>query len=152
MSTTWLHRKERLGILLGSGGDEIEEGLALDRLLHGQSVIGKTAKTVAVEAVRFTHKDFSVVGTLEYGQYSVIDVVKCTLDGSVHVRKSIEKKFAYKTRDTSTGKRYSSSRSRNGLCVDSPSLLCLSDGHASESGHELCRRWNPLGCTGIQST
>ncbi|EGN94476.1 hypothetical protein SERLA73DRAFT_188399 [Serpula lacrymans var. lacrymans S7.3] len=42
MSLSWLKRKARLGSLLSSSGDEDEEGLALDRILHGQSVIGKT--------------------------------------------------------------------------------------------------------------
>jgi hypothetical protein len=40
--TSWLKRKARLGTLLQSNGDEDEDGLALDRILHGQSVIAKT--------------------------------------------------------------------------------------------------------------
>ncbi|VDB89782.1 unnamed protein product [Peniophora sp. CBMAI 1063] len=102
MSTakSWLSRKKRLSTLLGSAaGDETEEGLALDRLLHGQAVIGKTSKTSEVETIRFGQSDLTLVGALEYGQYSVIDVVKCNLDSKVYVRKSIEKRFAYKTRD-----------------------------------------------------
>ncbi|KAH7919938.1 hypothetical protein BV22DRAFT_1022106 [Leucogyrophana mollusca] len=42
MSLLWSTRKTRLDALLNSNGDEDEEGLALDRILHGQSVIGKT--------------------------------------------------------------------------------------------------------------
>src|SRR6267142_3155229 len=42
MFTSWLKRKARLGALLQSSGDEDEDGLALDRILHGQSVIAKT--------------------------------------------------------------------------------------------------------------
>ena len=42
MFTSWLKRKARLGALLQSNGDEDEDGLALDRILHGQSVIAKT--------------------------------------------------------------------------------------------------------------
>jgi hypothetical protein len=42
MFTSWLKRKARLGILLQSNGDEDQDGLALDRILHGQSVIAKT--------------------------------------------------------------------------------------------------------------
>ena len=73
------------------------------------------AKTVEVETIRFGQNDLALVGTLEYGQYSVvravlvpslpcseesqIDVVRCNLDSKVYVRKSIEKRFAYKTRD-----------------------------------------------------
>ena len=89
-STSWLKRKARLGTLLQSNGDEDEDGLALDRILHGQSVIAKTgmsgifslsslidvdfgiAKTIEVDNLRFTDKDLSVIGTLEYGQFSVV--------------------------------------------------------------------------------
>ena len=49
MSTakSWLSRKKRISSLLGSAaGDETEEGLALDRLLHGQAVIGKTCASI----------------------------------------------------------------------------------------------------------
>ncbi|KAI0270458.1 kinase-like domain-containing protein [Gloeopeniophorella convolvens] len=115
MSTLWLKRKARLGTLLQSSGDEDEDGLALDRILHGQSVIGKTSKTIEVDKLRFTDKDLSVVGTLEYGQFAIvrmiysssahsdsylqIDVVNCNVDGRVYVRKSIEKRFAFKSRD-----------------------------------------------------
>jgi len=42
MFTSWLKRKARLGTLLQSDGDEDQDGLALDRILHGQSVIAKT--------------------------------------------------------------------------------------------------------------
>jgi hypothetical protein len=42
MSTSWQHRKKRLAVLLQSEDDETEEGLALDRVLHGQLIIGKT--------------------------------------------------------------------------------------------------------------
>ncbi|KAH9014496.1 kinase-like protein [Lactarius pseudohatsudake] len=92
-------RKARLGVLLQSNGDEDEDGLALDRILHGQSVIAKTAKTIEVDKLRFTDKDLTVIGTLEYGQFSTIDVVNCNIDGRVYVRKSIEKRFALKTRE-----------------------------------------------------
>jgi hypothetical protein len=89
-STSWLKRKARLGTLLQSNGDEDEDGLALDRILHGQSVIAKTgmsgtfslscfidfdsgtAKTIEVDKLRFTDKDLSVIGTLEYGQFSIV--------------------------------------------------------------------------------
>ncbi|KAG5652942.1 hypothetical protein H0H81_003018 [Sphagnurus paluster] len=99
MSLSWVQRKTRLGSLLKSQGDEDAEGLALDRILHGQSVIGKTSKTTEIDAIRFQDKDLSVVGTLEYGQFGVIYVVTCRLDGRVYVRKSIEKNFALRTRD-----------------------------------------------------
>ena len=48
MSLSWNQRKLRLAALLKSDGDEDEEGFALDRLTHGQSVIGKTCMCVYV--------------------------------------------------------------------------------------------------------
>ena len=43
MSTAaWRTRKTRLNELLGTEDDEDSRGIALDRILHGQSVIGKT--------------------------------------------------------------------------------------------------------------
>lgn len=42
MSTPWLKRKARLRVLLKTTADEEEAGRALDRILHGQNVIGKT--------------------------------------------------------------------------------------------------------------
>jgi hypothetical protein len=44
MSLSWHKRKTRLNRLLKSTGDENEDGMALDRILHGQRVIGKTCK------------------------------------------------------------------------------------------------------------
>ncbi|KAF8876926.1 kinase-like domain-containing protein [Infundibulicybe gibba] len=98
MSLSWLQRKTRLTSLLKSRGDEEADGLALDRLLHGQNVIGKTSKTIEIDALRFQDKDLKVIGTLEYGQFGVIDVVNCTLNGRVYVRKSTEKRFALRAR------------------------------------------------------
>jgi hypothetical protein len=93
MFTSWLKRKARLDTLLQSNGDEDQDGLALDRILHGQSVIAKTglsaiflvscaspsdrvqlglAKTIEVDKLRFTDEDLSVIGTLEYGQFSIV--------------------------------------------------------------------------------
>ncbi|PPQ70142.1 hypothetical protein CVT25_005815 [Psilocybe cyanescens] len=117
MSLSWHQRKNRLALLLKTEGDDDAEGLALDRLMHGQSVIGKTgelaanqkleyqnlmrsiAKTTEIDALRFKDRELDVVGTLEYGQFGVIDVVTCKLDNCVYVRKSIQKKFALRTRD-----------------------------------------------------
>jgi len=42
MSLSWRSRKERLNVLLKSFGDEDADGIALDRLMHGQNIIGKT--------------------------------------------------------------------------------------------------------------
>ncbi|RDX41554.1 kinase-like protein [Lentinus brumalis] len=67
--------------------------------MHGQTVIGKTAKTIQIDSLRFTDKDLDLVGTLEYGQYGVVDVVTCKLDGCPYVRKSTEKRFALRTRE-----------------------------------------------------
>ncbi|KAI6169817.1 hypothetical protein EDD17DRAFT_33110 [Pisolithus thermaeus] len=41
MSLSWAERKALLGSLLRVQDDD-EEGLALDRVLHGQNVVGKT--------------------------------------------------------------------------------------------------------------
>ncbi len=41
-AAVWRTRKTRLNELLGGEGDEDSRGVALDRILHGQSVIGKT--------------------------------------------------------------------------------------------------------------
>lgn len=43
MSLSWTKRKELLSSLLNSSDDD-EEGLALDRILHGQQVIGRTGE------------------------------------------------------------------------------------------------------------
>ncbi|KIM38504.1 hypothetical protein M413DRAFT_242464 [Hebeloma cylindrosporum] len=99
MSLSWHQRKTRLAALLKSQGDEDADGMALDRLMHGQNVIGKTSKTTEVDGLRFKDKDLETVGTLEYGQFGVIDVVTCRLNNCVYVRKSIEKRFALRTRD-----------------------------------------------------
>lgn len=99
MSLLWLQRKAKLSTLLKSEGDEDADGIALDRLLHGQNVIGKTPKTVEIDALRFQDRDLNIVGTLEYGQFGVVDVVTCRLDGRTYVRKTTEKRFALRTRD-----------------------------------------------------
>lgn len=41
MSTSWPQRKAQLRTLLDCNGDDEEEGLALDRNLHGQVALGK---------------------------------------------------------------------------------------------------------------
>ncbi|KIK95782.1 hypothetical protein PAXRUDRAFT_139953 [Paxillus rubicundulus Ve08.2h10] len=98
MSLTWAERKDLLASLLQTRDDD-DEGLALDRILHGQNTIGKTSKTIKIDSLRFTDKDLLVLGTLDHGQFAVIDVVNCVLDGRVYVRKSIEKTFALRTRE-----------------------------------------------------
>ncbi|KAJ7220714.1 kinase-like protein [Mycena pura] len=101
MSTPWTKRKARLCALLKTTSDEDEDeaGIALDRILHGQLVIGKTAKTAEIDALRFQNADLQLIGTLERGQFGLIDVVKCQLDGRMYVRKSIEKRFAFRNRE-----------------------------------------------------
>lgn len=48
MSLPWTHRKERLATLLKTtGNNEDEDSVALDRVLHGHSVIGKTGMRFA---------------------------------------------------------------------------------------------------------
>lgn len=98
MSLSWTKRKTLLGSLLNSSDDD-EEGLALDRILHGQRIIGRTARTAEIESLRFSDGDLVVLGTLEHGQFGMIDVVTCQLNGRVYVRKSVEKHFAQRTRE-----------------------------------------------------
>lgn len=93
MSLSWHQRRARLASLLKSHGDEEAHGIALDRLMHGQSVIGKTgmnsvffksdfsyfylAKTIEIDTLRFQDKDLNVIGTLEYGQFGVVCLLYC---------------------------------------------------------------------------
>jgi hypothetical protein len=80
-----------LGSLLNSSDDD-EEGLALDRILHGQWVIGRTgpgrnqmhfsglllttsaeiARTTEIESLRFSDGDLVVLGTLDHGQFGMV--------------------------------------------------------------------------------
>jgi hypothetical protein len=48
MSLSWRQRKTRLATLLNGNNqdDEDAEGVAIDRLMHGQNVIGKTGTSV----------------------------------------------------------------------------------------------------------
>ncbi|KIY47733.1 kinase-like protein [Fistulina hepatica ATCC 64428] len=91
--SSWLKRKSRLRALLESQGDEDSDGLAIDRILHGQNVIGRTTRTAEVDSLRFGNQDLRVTGTLERGQFGVADIVTCRLNGVVYIRKSVEKVF-----------------------------------------------------------
>ncbi|PIL25264.1 hypothetical protein GSI_13153 [Ganoderma sinense ZZ0214-1] len=71
MSLSWYKRKTRLSSLISADGGEDAEGSLLDQLMHGQTVIGKTAKTIQIDSLRFGDKDLDLVGTLEYGQFGV---------------------------------------------------------------------------------
>ncbi|KAF7377452.1 hypothetical protein MSAN_00166900 [Mycena sanguinolenta] len=126
MSTPWLTRKARLRALLKTTADEDEAGRALDRILHGQNVIGKTAKTVEIDALRFQDTDLQLVGTLERGQFGLIDVVKCHLDGRMYVRKSVERRFALRVREQCSPQleRDILLRARTTDAVWAPHLLC----------------------------
>ena len=85
MSLSWNQRKLRLAALLKSGGNEDEEGIALDRLTHGQNVLyvsihcqlskshRATAKTMEVDSLRFGNLDLEVVGTLDVGRFRVVE-------------------------------------------------------------------------------
>ena len=93
MSPRWLKRRTRLReILTIYVQDEDEEALAIDRLLHGQNVIGKTgihtqrhslhtavflmfyyqAKTIEIDKLRFSEKDLTRIGTLERGSFGEV--------------------------------------------------------------------------------
>lgn len=97
MSLSWVERKDLLSSLLQARGDD-DEGIALDRVLHGQNTIGKTckfsrmarllesidhsfklntAKTIKIDSLRFTDKDLVVLGTLDRGQFGVVCLVTC---------------------------------------------------------------------------
>ncbi|KAG8221471.1 hypothetical protein J3R82DRAFT_1678 [Butyriboletus roseoflavus] len=93
MSLSWTERKDLLSSLLQAHGED-DEGIALDRVLHGQNTIGKTckffsydlrlgksinhssqlnvAKTIKIDSLRFTDKDLVVLGTLDRGQFGVV--------------------------------------------------------------------------------
>ncbi|KAJ7489158.1 kinase-like domain-containing protein [Mycena latifolia] len=126
MSTPWRTRKTRLRALLKTPSDEDAVGVALDRILHGQNVIGKTTKTAEIDALRFQDADLQLVGTLERGQFGLIDVVKCHLDGRVYIRKSVEKQFALRVRNQCSPQfeRDILLRARTTDSVWAPHLLC----------------------------
>lgn len=48
MSLSWAERKDLLSSLLQAHGDD-EEGVALDRVLHGQNAIGKTCESFSLD-------------------------------------------------------------------------------------------------------
>jgi hypothetical protein len=91
MSLSWAERKDILTSLLQARGDD-DEGIALDRVLHGQNTIGRTckfsflrvgkscdrcsqfiaAKTIKIDSLRFTDNDLIAVGALDRGQFGVV--------------------------------------------------------------------------------
>ncbi|THU80380.1 kinase-like protein [Dendrothele bispora CBS 962.96] len=99
MSLSWVQRKTRLQQLLDSPEDEDEDGLALDRLLHGHHVIGKTARTTEIDRLRFGDRDLVFMGKLDSGSFGVIDVVTCRLNSRLYILKSTLKKTALRARD-----------------------------------------------------
>ena len=70
--TAWFHRKAKLQTLLGNCGDDEEEGLTLDRILHGESSVRKTQKTIDVENLRFSDKDLTSFGPLADAQFGTV--------------------------------------------------------------------------------
>ncbi|KAF7313914.1 hypothetical protein HMN09_00549500 [Mycena chlorophos] len=127
MSTTlWRTRKARLRALLKTSTDEDEAGVALDRILHGQSIIGRSSKTAEIDALRFQDADLQLIGTLDRGQFGLIDVVKCELDGRTYVRKSIEKRFVLRNREQCSpqSERDILRLARQTQSVWAPHLLC----------------------------
>ncbi|KIY74179.1 kinase-like protein [Cylindrobasidium torrendii FP15055 ss-10] len=99
MSLPWKKRKERLQVLLKSHGDEGQDGVALDRLLHGASVIGKTSQTAEIDDIRVQDADFRLVGILGEGGFGKVEVVNCRLNNRVYVRKTIDKLLALRQRE-----------------------------------------------------
>lgn len=72
ISSSWSERKARLQTLLDCCGDEEEGGIALDRILHGQSVIGKTSKSTSIDEIRFSDKDMQSYGPLADAQFGTV--------------------------------------------------------------------------------
>ncbi|KAL5498441.1 hypothetical protein ACEPAH_2583 [Sanghuangporus vaninii] len=97
--TSWFHRKVQLQTILGNCGDDEEEGIALDRLLHGQSVVGQTHKAADIDNVKFSDKDLTSFGPLAEAQFGTVELVSCRLDNRVYVRKRVSKKFALRNRE-----------------------------------------------------
>ncbi|EJD05220.1 kinase-like protein [Fomitiporia mediterranea MF3/22] len=97
--TSWFHRKAQLRTLLGTCGDDEEEGIALDKILHGQAAIGKTQTSIDVDNARFSDKDLVSFGPLADAQFGMVELVSCRLDGRIYVRKRVSKKFALKMRE-----------------------------------------------------
>ncbi|KAH9994987.1 hypothetical protein BJV74DRAFT_345461 [Russula compacta] len=120
--------KARLGILPPISGDEDGDGLTLYRILHGQSLIAKTDTSrdyrggqAAIHRKRLRrHWGIGIRSILSRTSQSKltsvhlqfarivhhiprIDIVSCNIDGRVYIRKSIEKRFASKTRDVRDG-------------------------------------------------
>ncbi|KAI6015939.1 kinase-like domain-containing protein [Pisolithus microcarpus] len=69
---SWAERKVLLDSLLRVQDDD-EEGLALDRVLHGQNVVGKNVNYDQDRlSLRFCDKDLVALGTLDHGQFGVV--------------------------------------------------------------------------------
>ncbi|KAH8112029.1 kinase-like domain-containing protein [Phellopilus nigrolimitatus] len=99
-STTWPNRKAQLRSLLDcTSNDDEQEGVTLDRLLHGQAIIGRTQKTTQIERLRFSDNDLESFGPLADAQFGIVELVSCRLDGRVYVRKRVAKAFALKNRE-----------------------------------------------------
>jgi hypothetical protein len=77
LKTAWVERKAQLQTLLDCCGDEEEQGIALDRILHGHTVIGKTQKSALADETRFSDKDLQSFGPLAEAQFGTVRV-NCT--------------------------------------------------------------------------
>ncbi|THH05678.1 hypothetical protein EW145_g4616 [Phellinidium pouzarii] len=74
--TAWYQRKSQIQTLLGCNGNDEEEGIALDRLLHGQAVIGKTQKSSQLDKLRFSDKDLDSFGQLAEAQFGQVELTE----------------------------------------------------------------------------
>lgn len=100
-----------------------------------------------------------------------IDVVNCRLDGRVYVRKTIEKKFALRTREVralnwrtiktirlnnglamlaSMREGYTYSSNCHSVALVSASSLRVSDSYTSKTCYGIRRRRNTVGRLGVQ--
>ncbi|KDQ08982.1 hypothetical protein BOTBODRAFT_191434 [Botryobasidium botryosum FD-172 SS1] len=91
----WRQRRLRLSKLISppSSDDEDLWGTALDRF------VVNGGPPSSVDKLCFSSRDVELIGTLADGQFGVVDVVRCRMDGQVYIRKSIQKRTAVKYRE-----------------------------------------------------
>ena len=74
-ANNWHHRKAQLQTLLDCRGDDEEEGIALDRVLHEHNVISqKTKNSLDIEKARFSDKDLTSFGPLAEAQFGTVSL------------------------------------------------------------------------------
>ncbi|KAG8948381.1 hypothetical protein FRC03_000726 [Tulasnella sp. 419] len=133
-SRTWRQRYERLKSLFAfdpveptddATGDVDSVGLLLDRFLDNKPK-GASTRTKEVENARFSNRDLIAIGTLAKGQFGLIDLVRCRMDGCMYVRKTVTKQAAVRYREQCSicTERALLQRARQLKAVWVPYLLC----------------------------